>query len=98
MHRRKISVLLSFLVLPAVCKFGVAQPSISGELYNEDLFMRPLHDGRVVAAFTFTTVLLGATPRDPRDSERSGGCLVMSGSKITVLAYVDTPDELWPIC
>lgn len=71
MHRRKISVLLSFLVLPTVCKFGVAQPSISGELYNEDLFMRPLHDGRVVAAFTFTTVLLGATPRDPRDSERS---------------------------
>lgn len=89
MHRTKISVLLSFLVLPAACKFtnGVAEPSISGELYNEDLLMRPLHDGRVVATFTFTTVLLGATPRDPRDSERSGGCLVMSGSKIPVMCF-----------
>lgn len=42
------------------------------ERYDEDLALRPLPDGKLVTAFTFTTLLGGASPRDPRDSETSG--------------------------
>ncbi|KAL4071460.1 GPI transamidase component PIG-T [Scleroderma yunnanense] len=73
MHHRNTFFLLGLLVFPAACNFtnGVVPSSISGEIYNEDLFMRPLHDGKVVATFTFTTILLGAAPRDPNDLELS---------------------------
>ena len=51
-------------------------PALSGamhqERYHEDLAIRPLSDGKVVTAFTFTTLLGAASPRDPRDSESSG--------------------------
>lgn len=43
--------------------------AISGERYNEDLFIRPLLDGRVATTFTFTTDLLEDVLRD---SESSG--------------------------
>lgn len=42
------------------------------EWYHEDLAIRPLTDGKVVTAFTFTTLLGGALPRDPRGVENSG--------------------------
>ncbi|KAI6124579.1 GPI transamidase component PIG-T [Pisolithus croceorrhizus] len=38
--------------------------AISAERYNEDLFIRPLLDGRVATTFTFTTDLLGNVPQD----------------------------------
>ncbi|KAF9239792.1 GPI transamidase component PIG-T [Melanogaster broomeanus] len=48
------------------------QFSISGEQYYEDLIIRPLPDGRVGSTFTFTTLLEGASPRDPWDLETPG--------------------------
>ncbi|KAF8137203.1 GPI transamidase component PIG-T [Boletus edulis] len=48
-----------------------ATPTIPQERYHEDLTIRPLTDGKVVTAFTFTTLLGGASPRDPRDAESS---------------------------
>jgi phosphatidylinositol glycan class T len=50
-----------------------ATPAVFQEQYYEDLTIRPLADGKVVTAFTFTTLLGGASSRDPRDSESSGG-------------------------
>ncbi|KAI6116168.1 GPI transamidase component PIG-T [Pisolithus sp. B1] len=38
--------------------------AISAERYNEDLFIRPLLDGKVATTFTFTTDLLGNVPQD----------------------------------
>ncbi|KAH8082457.1 Gpi16 subunit GPI transamidase component [Cristinia sonorae] len=35
------------------------------ETFQETLTLRPLSDGRLLSAFSFTTVLKGATPRDP---------------------------------
>ncbi|KAF8549084.1 Gpi16 subunit, GPI transamidase component [Imleria badia] len=48
-----------------------ATPTKLSEGYHEDLAIRPLTDGKVITAFTFTTLLGGASPRDPRDSETS---------------------------
>ncbi|KAF9225931.1 Gpi16 subunit, GPI transamidase component [Gyrodon lividus] len=45
---------------------------MAGEQYYEDLIIQPLRDGRVGSTFTFTTLLEGATPRDPRDLETPG--------------------------
>ncbi|KAL7279582.1 hypothetical protein ACG7TL_005984 [Trametes sanguinea] len=39
--------------------------SAQGELFDEDLTLRPLRDGRLEARFSFTTLLKGASPRDP---------------------------------
>ncbi|KAG6336992.1 hypothetical protein ID866_2093 [Astraeus odoratus] len=69
MYHRTIFFLLSLLVLPVVSSVNNSSnhtlpSSISGELYNEDLSVRPLPDGRVLTTFTFTTVL-GAAPREP---------------------------------
>ena len=58
---------MSLFVVPAI------SDAIFQEQYHEDLAIRPLTDGKVVTAFTFTTLLGGASPRDPRDSESSGG-------------------------
>ena len=58
---------MSLFVVPAI------SDAIFQERYHEDLAIRPLTDGKVVTTFTFTTLLGGASPRDPRDSESSGG-------------------------
>ncbi|KAI0330521.1 Gpi16 subunit GPI transamidase component [Cubamyces sp. BRFM 1775] len=44
--------------------------SAQGEVFEEDLTLRPLRDGKLEARFSFTTLLKGATPRDPRSLER----------------------------
>lgn len=47
-------------------------PLVSSEVYHEDMVVRPLPDGRVITSFTFTTILLGAVSRDPRDLQPPG--------------------------
>ena len=61
-----LTLVVSLFVAPAI-------PTMLQERYHEDLTIRPLTDGKVITAFTFTTSLEGASPRDPRDSENSGG-------------------------
>ncbi|KAH9850129.1 Gpi16 subunit GPI transamidase component [Lenzites betulinus] len=39
--------------------------SAHGEVFDEDLTLRPLRDGKLQARFSFTTLLKGATPRNP---------------------------------
>ncbi|KAG9313642.1 GPI transamidase component PIG-T [Chiua virens] len=64
-----VSVLaISLLVVPAIT--DATQPVLE-EQYHEKLTIRPLTDGKVVTAFTFTTLLAGASPRDPYNSENS---------------------------
>ncbi|KAI8986119.1 Gpi16 subunit GPI transamidase component [Trametes punicea] len=40
--------------------------SAHSELFEEDLTLRPLRDGKLEARFSFTTLLRGTTPRDPQ--------------------------------
>ena len=35
------------------------------EIFEEDLVIRPLKDGRVASKFSFTTLLQSASPRNP---------------------------------
>ncbi|KAG8216666.1 GPI transamidase component PIG-T [Butyriboletus roseoflavus] len=67
MARRTVTstFMMSLFVVPAISDM------IFQEQYHEDLTIRPLTDGKVVTAFTFTNLLGGASPRDPRDSESS---------------------------
>lgn len=37
----------------------------SSEQFDEELVLKPLHDGRLVTRFSFKTLLKGATPRNP---------------------------------
>lgn len=46
----------------------------SYEQFDEDLVLTPLLDGKVSAAFTFTTVLHGAAPRDPHTLNSPDEC------------------------
>ncbi|KII90535.1 hypothetical protein PLICRDRAFT_39104 [Plicaturopsis crispa FD-325 SS-3] len=53
-----------------LCSFGLSQVLASGpavELFDEELKLRPLRDGKVAARFSFTTNLAGVAPRDPRN-------------------------------
>lgn len=36
------------------------------ESFNENLLIRPLRDGKVASTFSFTTLLEGASPRNPQ--------------------------------
>lgn len=68
-------------------------PTVPQERYDEYLTIRPLTDGKVVTAFAFTTLLGGASPRDPRDSESSGGhtSLVCSHAVLTAIDPLPKP-------
>lgn len=47
------------------------------EEFHEELTLRPLRDGRLASRFSFTTLLQGATPRDPETlSMEDDGALV----------------------
>ncbi|KAI0642850.1 Gpi16 subunit GPI transamidase component [Trametes meyenii] len=48
------------------CLLALPLVAASGELFEEDLTLRPLRDGKLEARFSFTTLLKGATPRDPQ--------------------------------
>lgn len=50
------------LLLGALHSAGAASHA---EHYDESLTLKPLRDGRVLAGFSFTTLLEGAVPRDP---------------------------------
>ena len=54
--------------------------SAQGEVFEEDLTLRPLRDGKLEARFSFTTLLKGATPRDPQSLEHDddGMCSQLS--------------------
>ncbi|KAJ7590211.1 GPI transamidase component PIG-T [Mycena floridula] len=41
-------------------------PALGYERFDEELFIRPLHDGRVASRFSFKTLLKDATPRNPK--------------------------------
>ncbi|KAJ6579111.1 Gpi16 subunit GPI transamidase component [Mycena vulgaris] len=41
--------------------------SLSSETFDEQLTVRALRDGKIVSTFSFSTVLEGATPRNPRN-------------------------------
>ncbi|KAI0632363.1 Gpi16 subunit GPI transamidase component [Trametes polyzona] len=43
----------------------VVAASAQGEVFEEDLTLRPLRDGKLEARFSFTSLLQGATPRNP---------------------------------
>ncbi|TFY55775.1 hypothetical protein EVG20_g9195 [Dentipellis fragilis] len=48
----------------------LASPTLGRhEEYNEDLVLRPLPDGKLLARFAFTTLLAGAVPRAPASLE-----------------------------
>ncbi|TFK68442.1 Gpi16 subunit, GPI transamidase component [Pluteus cervinus] len=49
----------------AACLYPSAL-AISTEQFDEELTIRPLPDGKVASTFRFTTLLQGATPRDPQ--------------------------------
>ena len=44
------------------------------EQFDERLTLRTLQDGKVVFKFTFTTLLKGASPRDPKALDTSDEC------------------------
>jgi len=43
----------------------VSQLVLASEIFDEQLRLRPLQDGRLYTHFTFTTLLEGASPRSP---------------------------------
>ncbi|KAJ6500164.1 Gpi16 subunit GPI transamidase component [Mycena vitilis] len=51
------------LCLPPAC----LSHSFSGETFSEELAIRSLPDGRVASRFQFSTLLHGATPRNPQN-------------------------------
>ncbi|KAK2464580.1 hypothetical protein APHAL10511_003369 [Amanita phalloides] len=60
MHGLKHRVLLTFALFASfVAGNGEA------EQFDEELLIKPLRDGRVATTFAFTTLLEGASPRDP---------------------------------
>lgn len=62
------------LTLLFLC-LGMVVAALSEE-FNEELDLRPLPDGKAAARFSFSTLLKGATPRDPQTlgSEDECGC------------------------
>ena len=44
------------------------------EQFDERLTLRTLQDGRIASKFTFTTLLKGASPRDPKTLDASDEC------------------------
>ena len=44
------------------------------ERFDEHLILRTLQDGKVTSKFTFTTLLKGASPRDPKTLDASDEC------------------------
>ena len=44
------------------------------EQFDERLTLRTLQDGKVASTFTFTTLLKGASPRDPKTLGASDEC------------------------
>ncbi|KAI5896118.1 Gpi16 subunit, GPI transamidase component [Schizophyllum commune H4-8] len=50
---------------------AVASNELADEAFEEDLFVKPLPDGKVLSKFTFKTLLKGATPRRPSQPEDS---------------------------
>ncbi|KAF8184185.1 GPI transamidase component PIG-T [Pholiota molesta] len=55
------------ITLLHLCLITPASPQ---EHFNEQLTINTLQDGKVASKFTFTTVLEGASPRDPRTLEK----------------------------
>ena len=53
------------LGLLAVHSFAVAEASVFGETFHEELVVDPKCDGRVALNFAFATMVNGAYPRDP---------------------------------
>lgn len=62
----------------------------ASEHFNEDLLIRPLRDGKVASTFSFTTVLEGATPRNPQSLGGDDTCtwagISEDGLKLTVIS------------
>ena len=54
--------------------FCFTVPGSATERFDERLTLRTLQDGRVASKFTFTTLLKGASPRDPRTLDASDDC------------------------
>jgi phosphatidylinositol glycan class T len=52
------------------------------EQFEEELTIRPLRDGKVSTTFAFTTLLKGASPRDPRTLGLDDECNVTALRKI----------------
>ena len=46
----------------------------ASERFDERLTLRTLQDGRVLSKFTFTILLKGASPRDPKTLDASDEC------------------------
>ncbi len=46
------------------------------EQFDEELVLKPLRDGKVAATFTFSTLLKGASPRDPSTLDLDDECNV----------------------
>lgn len=46
--------------------FRFALATGTSEEFHEELVIRPLQDGKLLSRFSFTTLLKGATPRDPQ--------------------------------
>ena len=44
------------------------------ELFQEELTLRPHRDGTVLGHFAFTTLLKGATPREPEPAHTEDDC------------------------
>lgn len=66
-HGFKLGLLLSLCTTYTLGK-------IFDEDFHESLVLRPLHDGRVLSSFAFTTLLHGATPRDPETLGAEDDC------------------------
>ena len=45
------------------------------ERFDEHLTVRTLQDGKVASKFTFTTLLKGASPKDPKTLDSSDECM-----------------------
>ena len=60
----KLHLIQSLLPALVLCTTSAAA-DYSGETFEEELILRPERDGRVVAGFSFKTLLDGAFPRNP---------------------------------
>ena len=70
-HGWKRQVLFVFTFLASL----VAGNS-DAEQFDEELVLKPLRDGKVAATFTFSTLLKGASPRDPSTLDLDDECNV----------------------
>ena len=61
-------------LLGFACLISFVAANSSHEQFDEELVIKPLRDGRVAATFAFTTLLKGASPRDPHTLDLDDKC------------------------